>query len=62
MPTAWGDARSCGSLFGPLACGFPVPSEQFVQLMALGSTGNDALEHIGQIGRRIKTTEFCCGQ
>jgi len=60
MLTARGDANSCGSPFGSLACGLPVPGEEFVQLMVFGSPGDDALQHIGQIGLRIETIEFCC--
>ena len=59
MPTACDDANSCGSPFGPLACGLPVPGEEFVQLMIFGPPGDDALEHIGEIGLRVEIIEFC---
>ena len=59
MLTACGDANSCGSPFGWLACGLPIPGEEFVQLMIFGPPGDDALQHIGQIGLRIETIEFC---
>jgi hypothetical protein len=60
MLTVCGDASSCGNLFGPLACGLPVPGEKFVQLVPFGSPGDDALQYIGQIGLRIEIREFCC--
>jgi hypothetical protein len=43
MLTACGDANSCGSPFGSLACGLPIPGEEFVQLMIFGPPGDDAL-------------------
>jgi hypothetical protein len=53
------DASSCRGRCGALACRFPVPGYQFVQLMALGSPRNDALQRVGQIGLRIKFMELC---
>ena len=35
------------------------PGEQLVQLMAFGSTGNDALQRVGRVGLRIEIMEFC---
>src|SRR4029077_3085203 len=54
-----GGAGSCGYPCAELAGRLPVPGEKFVQLVALGLTGDDALQHIGQIGLRIEFVELC---
>jgi hypothetical protein len=54
MVTPCGEANSRGSSFNPLAFSLPVPREQLVQLMAFGPSGDDALQHVGQIGLRIE--------
>jgi hypothetical protein len=55
-----GGAGSCGRPCAELAGRLPVPGQKFVQLVAFGLTGDDALQHIGQIGLRIKFVELCC--
>lgn len=42
----YGDVGSCGSLCNALAGRLRVPGEQLVQLMALGSPGHEALQHV----------------
>jgi len=54
-----GAAGSCRRPCAALAGRLPVPGEEFVQLVALGPTGDDALRHIGQIGLRIEFLELC---
>src|SRR3981081_112331 len=49
-----GGAGSCGGPCAALACRLPVPGQKLVQLMAFGSPGDDALEHVGQVGLRIE--------
>jgi hypothetical protein len=53
------DAGPCGHLRGARVGSLPVPGQQLVQLMALGSPGDDALEHVGQVGLRIEIVELC---
>jgi hypothetical protein len=53
-----GGAGSCGRLWAARAGSLPVPGQQLVQLVALGSPGDDALQHIGQIGLRIEFVEL----
>jgi hypothetical protein len=53
-----GGAGSCGQLCAALAGRLPVPGQKLVQLMALGSPGDDALQHVGQIGLRIEFVEL----
>ena len=48
-----------GSLCDALTSRLPVPGEQLVQLMALGSPGDDALQDVGQVGLRIEIMELC---
>lgn len=55
----YGDVGSCRCLRCVPARRLPVPGEQLVQLMALGSPGHDALQHIGQVGLRVELMEFC---
>jgi hypothetical protein len=52
-------AGSCGHPCAELAGRLPVPGEQLVQLMAPGSPGDDALQHVSQIGLRIEFVELC---
>src|ERR1700740_433475 len=54
-----GGAGSCSHPGAELAGCLPVPGEKFVQLVALGLTGDDALQHIDQIGLRIEFVELC---
>jgi hypothetical protein len=54
-----GAAGSCSYPCAELAGRLPVPGEKFVQLVALGLTGDDALQHIDQIGLRIEFVELC---
>jgi hypothetical protein len=54
-----GAAGSCSHPCAELAGRLPVPGEEFVQLVALGPTGDDALQHVGQIGLRIEFLELC---
>jgi hypothetical protein len=52
-------ARSCGDLaISYLASRLPVPGQQFVELMILGATGDDALEYVTEIGLRIEPVEL----
>ena len=54
-----GGGGSCGHPRAELAGRLPVPGEKFVQLVALGLTGDDSLKHIDQIGLRIEFVELC---
>jgi len=54
-----GGGGSCGHPCAEPAGRLPVPGEKFVQLVALGLTGDDALQHIGQIRLRIEFVELC---
>jgi hypothetical protein len=54
-----GAAGSCSRPCAELAGRLPVPGEEFVQLVALGPTGDDAHQHISQIGLRIEFLELC---
>ena len=38
----------------------PVPGEQLLKLVALGATGDQTFEHVGQIGERIDAVQLCC--
>ena len=38
----------------------PVPGEQLLKLVALGATGDQTFEHVGQIGKRIDAVQLCC--
>lgn len=45
----------------PVRCAGGPPSsssQQLVELMALGSPGDDALQHVGQVGLRIDSWSF----
>jgi hypothetical protein len=53
-----GGADSCGSLCGAFARSLPVPDQKLVQLVALGLPGDDALQHVGQIGLRVEIVEL----
>ena len=53
-----GNAGSCGKPCGTFAGSLPVPGQKLVQLMALGLPGDDALQHIGQIGLRVELVEL----
>ena len=38
----------------------PVPGEQLLKLVALGTAGDQAFEHVGQPGERIDAVQLCC--
>src|SRR5664279_846310 len=37
----------------------PVPGQQRLKFVAFGAAGDQAFEHVGQVGERIETVEFC---
>ncbi|MET4235902.1 hypothetical protein ABIA85_009217 [Bradyrhizobium sp. LA6.10] len=56
----YGDVGSRSGLRSALAGRLPVPGEQLVQLMVLGSPGGDALQHVSQVDLRVELMELCC--
>jgi hypothetical protein len=53
-----GGAGSCGDPCGTFASSLPVPGQKLVQLVAPGLPGDDALQHVGQIGLRVECMEL----
>src|SRR5690349_24080534 len=54
--------RHCGALRGSGQGGWagrlPVPGQELLELMLFGAAGDDALEHVGEIGERIEAVEL----